>query len=109
LPRGSPSPASTPDAASAPSGGDFTAVKKYDKVRSEKAKAWVSEINRSAVVEVSTDDALDDGSDEKTYDGYQAIMSANAASSREEELARMKEARMANRAKSGRIDSSFKL
>lgn len=43
---------------------------------------------------------IDDGSDEKTYDGYQAIQQANSASSREEELRLMKEARQANRAKS---------
>jgi len=107
LPSGSPSPASSSAVDSAPNGGDST-VKKYEKVRSEKAKAWVSEMNGSTV-EGNKDNALDDGSDEKTYDGYQAIMSANSASSREEELARMKQARMANRAKSDRIDSSFKL
>ncbi len=43
---------------------------------------------------------IDDGSDEKTYDGYQDIQQANSASSREEELRLMKEARQANRAKS---------
>ena len=42
---------------------------------------------------------IDDGSDEKTYDGYQAIQSANSSSSREEELRNMKEARMKNRSK----------
>ena len=104
---GSPPPASSSAAASASPGGDSIG-NEYVKVRSEKAKAWVSEINGSAV-EGNTDDTdtLDDGSDEKTYDGYQAIMSANSASSREEELAIMKQARMANRAKSDRIDSSF--
>ncbi|KAL3807082.1 hypothetical protein ACHAXA_002108 [Cyclostephanos tholiformis] len=43
---------------------------------------------------------MEDGSDEKTYDGYQAIQSANSSPSREEELRKMKEARMKNRAKS---------
>jgi len=43
---------------------------------------------------------MDDGSDEKTFDGYQAIQEANSSSSREEELRKMKEARMKNRAKS---------
>lgn len=43
---------------------------------------------------------IDDGSDEKTYDGYQDIQQANSASSREVELRLMKEARQANRAKS---------
>jgi hypothetical protein len=83
----------------------------YEKVRSKKAKAWISEMNGSADKESlsSVDETLDDGSDEKTYDGYQAIMSANSASSREEELKRMKEARIANRAKADRIDSSFQL
>lgn len=38
--------------------------------------------------------------DEKTYDGYQAIQSANGAPSREEELRLMKEARMKNRVNS---------
>jgi len=95
-PGGSPPPTTPPAAASAPT------VKKYEKVRSEKAKAWVSEINGSSAAE-STDASVDDGSDEKTYDGYQAIMSANSSSSREEELARMKEARMANRAKASNL------
>jgi len=43
-------------------------------------------------------DMIDDGSDEKTYDGYQAIQSANSSPSREEEMRLMKEARMKNRA-----------
>ena len=87
------------------------AANTYEKVRSNKAKAWISEMNGSADKESlsSIDESLDDGSDEKTYDGYQAIMSANSASSREEELKRMKEARIANRAKADRIDSSFQL
>jgi hypothetical protein len=85
----------------------------YEKVRSEKARAWVSEmkgstVGENSVAESSTDNMIDDGSDEKTYDGYQAILSANAASSREEELKRMKQARMANREKADRIDPSFK-
>jgi len=42
-------------------------------------------------------------SDEKTLDGYQAIQAANSAESRDEELKRMKEARIANRAKSSSI------
>ena len=42
----------------------------------------------------------EDGSDEKTYDGYQAIQSANSSPSREEELLKMKEARMKNRVNS---------
>jgi hypothetical protein len=51
---------------------------------------------------------IDDGSDEKTYDGYQAIQSANSSSSREEELRKMKEARMKNRAKaSGAMSDSL--
>lgn len=82
---------------------------KYEKVRSEKAKAWVSELNGSTAEESIDENSLDDGSDEKTYDGYQAIMSVNSASSREEDLARMKEARMANRAKADRIDQAFKV
>ena len=94
-------PASSP-------GADST-TNKYEKVRSEKAKAWVSELNGSTAEESIDENSLDDGSDEKTYDGYQAIMSANSASSREEELARMKEARMANRAKADRIDQAFKV
>lgn len=48
-------------------------------------------------------DVVDDGSDEKTYDGYQAIQSANSSESREEELRRMREARIANRAKASGI------
>ena len=104
----SPGDSPTPPASS-PSDAPPT-VNKYEKVRSEKAKAWVSELNSSTTEESTDEDgSLDDGSDEKTYDGYQAIMSANSASSREEELARMKEARMANRAKADRIDSAFKL
>jgi len=42
---------------------------------------------------------VNDGSDETTYDGYQDIEAANSSESREEELRRMKEARMENRAK----------
>jgi len=99
-PGDSPPPATSSTIAPPP-------TKKYEKVRSEKAKAWVSEMNGSSAE--GTANSLDDGSDEKTYDGYQAIMSANASSSRKEELAKMKEARMANRAKADRIDSSFKL
>ncbi|KAL3757778.1 hypothetical protein ACHAWU_000419 [Discostella pseudostelligera] len=49
---------------------------------------------------IDTGTFIDDGSDEKTYDGYQAIQQANSASSREEELRKMKEARQANRSKS---------
>jgi hypothetical protein len=98
-PGGSPPPATPSSATASPP------AEKYEKVRSEKAKAWVSEMNGSTTE--GTDDSLD--SDEKTLDGYQAIMSANAASSREEELAKMKEARMANRVKADRIDSSFKV
>ncbi|KAL7441338.1 hypothetical protein ACHAXH_005796 [Discostella pseudostelligera] len=51
-------------------------------------------------IDTGTDSIIDDGSDEKTYDGYQAIQQANSASSREEELRKMKEARQANRSKS---------
>ena len=50
----------------------------------------------------------DESSDEKTLDGYQEIMSANSASSREEELQRMKEARMRNRLKASSLDEEFK-
>eukprot|EP00970_Alexandrium_tamarense_P000918 scaffold105_cov192-Alexandrium_tamarense.AAC.11 len=50
----------------------------------------------------------DKSSDEKTLDGYQEIMSANSASSREEELQRMKEARMRNRVKASSLDEEFK-
>ncbi|KAL7551753.1 hypothetical protein ACHAWF_014934 [Thalassiosira exigua] len=61
--------------------------------------------------EVDSDlDPIDDGSDEKTYDGYQAIMNANSAADRGEELRRMKEARMKNRAKtSGVMGNSLSL
>ena len=54
-------------------------------------------------------DVVDDGSDEKTYDGYQAIQAANGSASREEELSRMREARTRNRSKrqeGGGIESS---
>jgi glycine/D-amino acid oxidase-like deaminating enzyme len=102
------SPGNAPPAATSATTASSPTTKKYEKVRSEKAKAWVTEMNGSSA-EDADDDSLDDGSDEKTYDGYQAIMSANASSSREEELAKMKAARMANRAKADRIDPSFKL
>jgi hypothetical protein len=42
---------------------------------------------------------MNNGSDEKMYDGYQAIQSSNSSSSREEELRKMEEARMKNCAK----------
>jgi hypothetical protein len=48
----------------------------------------------------ASDGMMDDASDEKTFDGYQAIQEANSSTSREEELRKMKEARMKNRAKS---------
>jgi hypothetical protein len=60
--------------------------------------AMASGIKQS--IDTGTDSIIDDGSDEKTYDGYQAIQQANSASSREEELRKMKEARQANRSKS---------
>ena len=53
--------------------------------------------------EESDSELIDDGSDEKTYDGYQAIQTANSAPSREEELRRMKEIRIANRAMASSI------
>ncbi|KAL7467483.1 hypothetical protein ACHAXS_007732 [Conticribra weissflogii] len=52
-------------------------------------------------------DEGDDRSDEKTYDGYQDIMAANSSPSREEELKRMREARMRNRVKASTIEDSF--
>jgi hypothetical protein len=58
-------------------------------------------VKPSGVITATADARLiDDGSDEKTYDGYQAIQQANSASSREEELRLMKKARMENRSKS---------
>ncbi|KAL3774911.1 hypothetical protein ACHAW5_009130 [Stephanodiscus triporus] len=65
--------------------------------------------NSSGVTKgVDSSSVIDDGSDEKTYDGYQAIQSANSSSSRAEELRKMKEARMKNRAKaSGAIGDSW--
>jgi len=69
-------------------------------------KADVPPISNGHVVnneqEVDSD-IIDDGSDEKTYDGYQAIKNANSGTTRDEELRRMKEARMANRAKASAV------
>ena len=60
-----------------------------------------SKINGDSNNESKTD--IIEESDEKTLDGYQAIQAANSAESRDEELKRMKEARIANRAKSSSI------
>ena len=59
----------------------------------------VDDISKGSLKDEDDSDIIDDGSDEKTYDGYQAIQAANSASSRKEELQRMKQARMQNRAK----------
>uniref|UniRef100_A0A7S3Q2W1 FAD dependent oxidoreductase domain-containing protein n=1 Tax=Chaetoceros debilis TaxID=122233 RepID=A0A7S3Q2W1_9STRA len=48
-----------------------------------------------------------DNYDETTFDGYQTIQSANSRNSRDEELEAMKNARMANRVKSSKIDESM--
>lgn len=56
-----------------------------------------------ANVDESDSGIIDDGSDEKTYDGYQAIQAANSAESREEELLRMREARLKNRQRASEI------
>lgn len=53
----------------------------------------------ATVGETASSVIIDDDSDEKTLDGYQAIQTANSAPDRGEELRRMKEARMANRAR----------
>ncbi|KAL7542619.1 hypothetical protein ACHAXR_011939 [Thalassiosira sp. AJA248-18] len=64
-------------------------------------------ISASAVTTAGSEEIdsgiIDDGSDEKTYDGYQAIQNANSSPSRDEELRLMKEARMKNRAKASDI------
>ncbi|EJK54313.1 hypothetical protein THAOC_26071, partial [Thalassiosira oceanica] len=67
------------------------------------AEAESTEPSRAPIVNGDTEleDVIDDGSDEKTYDGYQAILAANGSTSREEELSRMREARMRNRSKEG--------
>ena len=54
----------------------------------------------TAVAAAADRNYVNDGSDETTYDGYQDITEANSSVSREEELRKMKEARMENRAKS---------
>lgn len=92
----------------------------FDDIEKEKAANGATAVNgaktpKASVPNVQMDDEssvtpggeVDDSgmanSDEKTLDGYQAIMSANSAPSREEELLRMKEARMANRARPSEI------
>ena len=45
--------------------------------------------------------------DETTFDGYQVIQAANTRTSREEELAAMKKARISNRVKVSNIDESL--
>ena len=83
VPLSSPSPPTTVSTASAE---DLSSVN--NQVQSDKAQ-------------------IDDGSDEKTFDGYQEIMNANSSTSREDELQRMKEARMRNRVKASQLDDLF--
>ena len=64
------------------------------------------EVVPTAIIEDADSDIIEKEqpySDEKTLDGYQAIQESNSAASREEELRRMKEARMANRARKSEI------
>ncbi|KAL7521966.1 hypothetical protein ACHAWX_007387 [Stephanocyclus meneghinianus] len=51
--------------------------------------------------------AADEETNEETLDGYQAILTANSAISREEELQRMRESRIRNRIKSAEMDDLF--
>jgi hypothetical protein len=74
--------------------------RRHTRVITDESIAHGSDENISGVANGEVDSsAIDDGSDEKTYDGYQAIKSANSSSSREEELRKMKEARLKNRSK----------
>lgn len=78
--------------------GDRPPATNSDVVQDEKPSRSLQETKEETDSEI-----VDDGSDEKTYDGYQAIQSANSSESREEEMRRMKEARIANRAKASGI------
>ncbi|KAL3795883.1 hypothetical protein HJC23_002154 [Cyclotella cryptica] len=51
--------------------------------------------------------AANEETNEETLDGYQAIQTANSATSREEELQRMRESRIRNRMKSSELDDLF--
>lgn len=74
--------------------------RRHTRVITDESISHGSDENISTVANGEVDSSvIDDGSDEKTYDGYQAIQSANSSSSREEELRKMKEARMKNRSK----------
>ena len=74
--------------------------RRHTRVITDESISHGSDENISTVANGEVDSSvIDDGSDEKTYDGYQAIQSANSSSSREEELRNMKEARMKNRSK----------
>jgi len=94
---GSPSSMSAPTKRSSPPTSSKSAVVQ------PVANEIVQEEAIGAIGGTADSDIIDDGSDEKTYDGYQAIQNANSAPSREEELRRMKEARMKNRAKASGI------
>lgn len=83
-----------------------------DSIEKEKAANGQTAVNGSVAPkapnstntkeEASVTSEVED-SDEKTLDGYQAIQESNSAPSRDEELRRMKEARMKNRAKASGV------
>jgi hypothetical protein len=62
---------------------------------------------KSIVNTVISNGATLEETDETTFDGYQAIQSANSAESRDEELDLMREARVKNRIKSTDLDELF--
>mmetsp|Transcript_32964 Transcript_32964/g.65524 ORF Transcript_32964/g.65524 Transcript_32964/m.65524 type:complete len:963 (-) Transcript_32964:52-2940(-) len=90
--------------------GEFQRMRLEQQENDQSSITSMNESNSSLSVDSETENHIlegDDGSDEKTYDGYQDIMSANSSTSREEELERMREARMRNRVKASKIEDSF--
>lgn len=69
----------------------------------------VPAVTRPPTENGTNDDTDDPNYSERTYDGYQAILAQNSRSTREEELAAMREARQRNRLGQSSLENDSRL